>query len=77
MSNKSLLKIFCSQSKVVLDKNAIRIHIKVINQAGCRIVPNYIGFNPIENQDQINVLKCIVCLYICVFPIVFLCGHVI
>ena len=51
LSNESLLELFRSQSKVVSDKNDIPIHIKVINQAGRRIVPNYIDFNLIENKD--------------------------
>ena len=65
MSNESLFEIFRSQSKLVSDKSAICIHSKVINQAGRRIVPNYIDFNLIENKDQLNVLKCVVCFYMC------------
>ena len=51
MSNESWLKIFRSHSKLVSDNNAIRIHIKIINQARHQIVPNYIDFKLIENKD--------------------------
>ena len=65
MSNESLFEIFCSQFKLASDKNAIRIHIKVINQARRRIVFNYIDFNLIENKNQLNVLNVLcVCTYV-------------
>ena len=37
---------------------------------------NYIDITLIENLQQNEVLKCVVCDKICLFPIVFPCGHV-
>ena len=76
MSIIPLLEILRSESKIVSDKNAARIHINIITQAGHHIVFNYVVITEIENIKQ-EVLKCVVCYYICVFPIVFPCGHVI
>ena len=77
MSFVPLLKILRSESKIVSDKNAAPIHVNIITQADHHIVFNYVVIIEIENIKQDEVLKCVVCYYICVFPIEFRCGHVI
>ena len=77
MSNESLLVLLNSPSKLVSEKNAVRIHINITTQPGRQIVPNYIDINLIENIETSKVLKCVICYHICVFPIIFPCGHVI
>ena len=76
MSLSSLLEILRIQPKIVSEENAARIHLNIISQAGHRIVYDYINITLIENIHQNEVLKCIVCNQICLFPIVFPCGHV-
>ena len=76
MSLSSLLKILRSPPKIVSDENAARIHLNIIYQAGHRIVYDYIDIKLIENIQQNEVLKCIVCDKICLFTKVFPCGHV-
>ena len=49
MSISSLLEFLFSQSKIVLDKNAARIHLNIISQAGHRIVNDYIDITLIYN----------------------------
>ena len=77
MSFSSLLEILRSKSKIVSDENAALIHLNIISQAGHRIVYDYIDITLIENIQQTQVLKCVVCDKICLFPLVFPCGHVI
>ena len=77
MSFSSLLKILRSKSKIVSDKNAALIHLNIISQAWQQIVYDYIDITLIENIQQKEVLKCVVCDKICHFPIVFPYGHVI
>ena len=77
MSIIPLPEMFRSESKIVSDKNAARIHVNIITQAGHYIVFDYVVSTEIENIKKEEVLKCVVCYYICVFPIVFPCGHVI
>ena len=60
----------------VSDENAALIHLNIISQTEHRIVYDYIDITLIENIQQ-KVLKCVVCDKICLFPIVFPCGHVI
>ena len=76
MSLSSLLEILRSQHKIVSDENAARIHLNIISQARNRIVYDYIDITLFENIEQKEVLTCIVCYQICLFPIVFPCGHV-
>ena len=71
------LEILRGESKILSDKNAARIHVNIITQAGHQIVFNYVFITEIENIKLDEVLKCVDCYYICVFPIVFPCGHVI
>ena len=52
MSSSSLLEILLSQSKIVSDENAARIHLYIIFQAGHRIVHDYIDITLIENIQQ-------------------------
>ena len=66
MSIIPLLEILHSESKIVSDKNAARSHINIITQAGHHIVFNYVVITEIENIKQEEVLKCVVCYYICV-----------
>ena len=61
MSLSSLLEILRSQPKIVSDENAARIHLSIISQAGHRIVYDYIHITLIENIQQKEVLKCVVC----------------
>ena len=61
MSLSSLLEILRSQPKIVSDKNAARNYLNNISQAGHRIVYDYIQITLIENIQQKEVLKCIVC----------------
>ena len=77
MSIILLREILHSKSKIVWDKNAARIHVNIITQAGHHIVFNYFVITEIENIKQEEVLKCVICYYICDFTIVFPCGHVI
>ena len=77
MSIIPLLEILHSESKIVSDKNAASIHVNIITRAGSHIVFDYVFITEIENIKQEEVLKCVVCYYIYVFPIVFSCGHVI
>ena len=74
MSLSALLEILRSQPKIVSDENAARIHLNIISQAGHRIVYDYIDITLIKNIQQKEVLKCIVCDKICLFPIVFPFG---
>ena len=76
MSITPLLEILHSESKILSDKNAARIHVNIITQAGHHIVFDYVAITEIKNIKQ-EVLKCVVCYYICVFPIVIPCGHLI
>ena len=70
MSLSSLLEILRSQAKIVSDENAARIHLNINFQAGHRIVYDYIYITSIKNIQQKDVLKCVVCNKICLFPIV-------
>ena len=77
MSFSLLLEILRSQSKIVSDENAALIHLNIISQAEHRIVYNYINITLIENIQQKILLNCVLCYNIYLYPIVFLCGHVI
>ena len=77
MSITPLLEILRSEFKIASDKNAASIHVHIITQAGHHIVFDYLNITEIENIKQDEVLKCVLCYYICVVPIVFQCGHVI
>ena len=77
MSIDSILEFIKSSSKLLSEKNAIRIQTNIITQSGRQIVPIFIDNNLIENVKQTEVLKCVVCYNICVFPIIFSCGHLI
>ena len=52
MSLSSLLEILRSQPKIVSDKNAARIHLNIISQAGNRIDYDYIDITLIKNRQQ-------------------------
>ena len=65
MSVIPLLEILLSESKIVSDKNAARIHVNIITQAGQNIVCNYVVITEIENIKQVEVLKCVVGYYMC------------
>ena len=67
MGSNPLLEILHSESKIVSDKNAARIHVKILTQAGYHIVFNYVVITENENIKQQEVLKCVVCYYICFF----------
>ena len=60
-----LLEILRSESKIVSDKNAARIHVNIITQAGHHIVFDYLNITEIENIKQDEILKCVVCYYMC------------
>ena len=77
MSILPLLETLRSESKIVSDTNAARIHVNIITQAGHQIIFDYVGITEIKNINYEEVIKCVVCYYICVFPIVLPCGHVI
>ena len=76
MSIVPLFKILRIESNIVSDKNAARIHVNIITQAGRHIVFDYVVITKFENIKQEEILMCVVCYYMCVFPIVFPCGHV-
>ena len=73
MSILPFLKIMRSKSKIVSDTNAARIHVNIITQAGHQIVFDFVGITEIENIKQ-EVLKCVVCYYICFFQSYFHVG---
>ena len=75
MTNEPLLEFLKSESKLVSERNAIRIQTNIITQPGRQIVPIFIDNKLIENVEQSQVQKCAVCYNICVFPIIFPCGH--
>ena len=65
MSIIPLLEILHSESKIVSDKNAARIHVNIIAQAGHHIVFNYVVITEIKNMKQEEVLKCCLLLNMC------------
>ena len=65
MSIIPLLEMLRSESKIVSDKNAARINVNIITQAGHHIVFDYVVITEIENIKQEEVLKCVVCYYMC------------
>ena len=65
MSIIPLLEILHSESKIISDKNAALIHVNIIAQAGRHIVFNYVVITEIENIKQEDVLKCVICYYMC------------
>ena len=71
-----ITKILHSKFKILSNENAARIYLNIISQEGYRLFSDYIDIRLIENTNQTEVLKCVVCYKICVFPIVFPCGHV-
>ena len=71
MCFSSLFEILRSKCKIVSDENAVIIHLNIVSQAGHRIVYDYIDIKLIENIQQKEVLKCVVCDKICLFQIVF------
>jgi hypothetical protein len=77
MSSEPLIEFLKSPSKLLSEKNAIRIQINIITQPGRIIVPCFIDNQLLENVDQSQVQKCVVCYNICVFLIIFPCGHLI
>ena len=58
-----LLDILRSESKIVSDTNATRIHVNIITQARHQIVFDYVGILEINMIKQHNVLKYVVCYY--------------
>ena len=64
-------------SKLVSDKNSIRICENVIGQPGRQIIPYYMDVNLIEKNDSLDIEKCGICSDINLFPIIFPCGHLI
>ena len=77
MSYKSLLEYYNNPSKLVSEKNAIRIQINVITQPARQIVPIFINKSLIENIEESKILKCVICYRIHLFPLIFPCGHLI
>ena len=77
MSIDPLLEFLKCSSKLVSVKNAIRIQTHIITQPQRQIVPIFIDNNLIEDVEKFQVQKCSVCYFICVFPIIFPCGHLI
>ena len=75
MSTDALIEFLQSPSKLVSEKNAIRIQTNIVTQPGRQIVAIFIDNNLIENVEQSQVQKCVVCYNICVFPIIIPCGH--
>ena len=71
MSTDPLIEFLQSPSKLVSEKNAIRIQTNIVTQPGRQIVPIFIDNNLIENVEQSQVQKCVVCYNICVFPIIY------
>ena len=65
------------RSKLVSDKNSIRICSNIIGQPGRQSLPSYINFTLIENFNQIPIEKCAICADINLHPIIFPCGHLI
>ena len=66
MSMLPLLEIMRSESKIVSDTNTACIPFNIITQAWHKIGFDYVAITEIENVKQ-NVLKCVVCYYICAF----------
>ena len=66
-----------NRSKLVSDKNSIRISSNIISQPGREVIPYYVDINLIENSDKRDIEKCGICSDICLYPIVFPCGHLI
>ena len=56
MSIVPLLKMLRSEWKIVSDKNAARIHVNIITQAGHHIVFYYVVITKIENIKQEEVV---------------------
>ena len=52
MSILALLETFCSESKILSDTNAARIHVNIIIQDGHQIVFDYVGILEINNIKQ-------------------------
>ena len=65
------------RTKLVSDKNLIRICENIIGQPGRRLIPHSVDINMIENSDKIDFKKCGICSAISLHPIVFPCGHLI
>jgi hypothetical protein len=65
------------RSKLLSDKNSIRICENIIGQPGRQQLPSYVNYNLIENIYQIPIVKCAICADINLHPIVFPCGHLI
>ena len=65
MSIVPLLEILRSDSNIVSDKNAARIHVNIITQAGRHIVFDYVVITKIENIKQEEVLMCSLLLHMC------------
>ena len=65
------------RSKLVSDKNSIRICSNIIGQSGRQIIPYYMDFNVIQKNDALDIEKCGIFFLLFFFPIVFPCGHLI
>ena len=46
------------RSKLVSDKNSIRICSNIIGQSGRQIIPYYMDFNVIQKNDALDIEKC-------------------
>ena len=65
------------RSKLVSDKNSIRICENIIGQPGRHFILSFVDINLIEHSEKIDIKRCGICSAISLFPIVFLCGHLI
>ena len=66
-----------NRSKLVSFKNSLRICSNITCQFGDKMIPNYVDISLIENSNDLQVENCRICSEICVFPLVFPCGHLI
>ena len=63
------------RSKLVSDKNSIRICSNIIGQPGRNLIPIFLDIKLIEKSDALDTEKCAICSDVGLFPIVFPCGH--
>ena len=65
------------RSKLVSDKNSIRICTNIIGQPARQLRLYSVDINLIENSDKLDIEKCGICSAITLYPIIFPCGHLI